>query len=62
MGLKVLTIAQWIISHIFLIGGLVLITIGLANGTMLLNIIGIWALAIGMCLAIGFSFKKLVEK
>ena len=62
MGLKVLSVPLFIISHILLIGGLVLITLGLLKGTMLFNIIGIWAFALGLCVSIGFSFKKLVSK
>lgn len=62
MGLKVLSILEFLISHIFIVGGLVLITIGLLNELMVLNIIGIWILAVGFCLAIGFSFKKLMAK
>ena len=62
MGLKVLSFPLFLISHLFLIGGLVLITLGLLNGPMLYNIIGIWAFALGLCVAVGFSFKKLASK
>jgi hypothetical protein len=62
MWLKVLSFPWFLISHILLIGGLVLVTLGLLKGNMVLNIIGIWAFALGLCVAIGFSFKKLVQK
>ena len=62
MGLKVLSIQECIVSHILLVAGLVLITIGLIQGAMVLNIIGIWAFALGLCLMLGFIFAKLLAK
>lgn len=62
MGLKVLGIKELLISHILLIGGLVLVTIGLLQGFMVLNIIGIWTFALGLCVFFGAAFGKLVAK
>ncbi len=62
MGLKVLSIQEFIISHILLAGGLVLVTIGLLQEIMELNIIGIWVFALGLCLGFGAAFKRLMTK
>ena len=62
MGLKVLSIREWLMSHILLVGGLVLITIGLLQGIGGLTIGGIWAVALGLCLGFSGAFKKLAEK
>ena len=62
MCLKVLSIQECIISHILLVGGLVLVTIGLLQGIMVLTVIGIWALALGLCLGFSTAFKKLAAK
>jgi len=60
--LKVLNVKEFVLSHILLVGGLVLITIGLLQETMVLTVIGIWVLALGLCLGLGFIFAKLVAK
>ncbi len=60
--LKVLNVKEFVLSHILLVGGLVLITIGLLQETMALTVIGIWVIALGLCLAFGFIFAKLVAK
>lgn len=62
MGLRVLSITEFLVSHSLLIGGLVLVTIGLLQGIMVLNIIGIWTLALGLCVGVGAALKKLVAK
>ncbi len=62
MGLKVLSIQEWLISHILLVAGLVLVTIGLLQGALVLNIIGIWCFALGLCLGFSYAFKKLAAK
>ncbi len=62
MSLKVLSIQEFLTSHILLLGGLVLITIGLLRGAMVLNIIGIWAFALGLCLGLGSTLKKFAAK
>jgi len=62
MGLKVFSTAEFLVSHILLVGGLVLVTIGLLQGTMVLTVIGIWALALGLCLGFSTAFKKLAAK
>ncbi len=62
MCLKVSNITEFLVSHILLVGGLVLITVGLLQGIMVLNIIGIWAFALGLCVAFGAVFKRLLAK
>ena len=62
MGLKVLSITELLVTHILLVGGLVLITIGLLQEAMVLNVIGIWAFALGLCVGFGAAFKKLAAK
>ena len=62
MGFKVLSIQGWLLSHILLVGGLVLVTIGLLQGVMVLTVIGIWCFALGLCLGFGAAFKKLATK
>ena len=62
MSLKVLNIRDFLVSHILLVGGLVLVTMGLLQPNMNLNVIGIWTIALGLCLAIGNGFKRLSEK
>ena len=61
-GLKVLSVTELIVTHILLVGGLVLVTIGLLQGTMVLNVIGIWVLALGLCVGLGAALKKLATK
>ena len=62
MGLKVLSIRELLASHTIIIAGLVLITIGLLQDVMILNIAGIWTAALGFCIVFGAVFRKLVSK
>ncbi|MFC2003528.1 hypothetical protein ACFLV4_06280 [Chloroflexota bacterium] len=62
MGLKVLSITELLASHILLVGALVLVTIGLLQGIVVLNVIGIWAFALGLCVGVGAALKKLLAK
>ena len=62
MGLKVLSFTVWLISHILIVGGLVLVTVGLRKGVMGLHIAGIWVFAIGICFGLWSAFQKLVTK
>ena len=62
MGLNVLGTKEFVVSHILLVGGLVLVTIGLLQEAMVLNILGIWAIALGLCTGLGAAFKKLASK
>ncbi len=62
MGLKVLNIKEWALSHVFLIGGLVLLSIGLSLEVSGLTIAGIWCFAIGLCFLFIFVFRKLIAK
>ena len=61
-GLKVLSITEFLVSHILLVDGLILVTIGLLQGVTVLTVIGIWALALGLCLGFSAAFKKLAAK
>ena len=62
MGLKVISIKEFVLSHILLVGGLVLISIGIASDAVGYTIAGIWGLALGLCLGLGFIFAKLAAK
>ena len=62
MGLKVLSIAEWLISHILIIGGLVLVTVGLLKGVMALHIAGIWIFGAGICVGLVTALWKLAAK
>ena len=66
MGLKVLGSKEFLISHILIIGGLVLVTIGIIQGLTTLGvaliIAGMWVGALGLCAGFGAAFKKLLEK
>ncbi len=60
--LKVLNIKEWVLSHVFLIGGLVLLSIGLGSGAIGLTITGIWCIAGGFCFTLRSAFAKLAAK
>ena len=63
MGLKVLGIREWITSHILLVGGLALLTVGLVQEEgQGLVIAGIWAFALGLSIVFGAAFRKLMAK
>ena len=62
LRLRVLNIWQFLVSHVLLIVGLILLSVGLASGNVSLNIVGIWLLALGLCMGFGYAFKKLVAK
>jgi len=60
--IKVMSVTEFLVSHLLLVGGLLLVTIGLLQGTMVLNVIGIWAIAMGLCTGLGAALKKLSAK
>ncbi len=66
MGLKALSMTEFLTSHILLIGGLVLVTIGIIQGLttagLALIIAGMWASALGLCVGFSVAFKKLLAK
>ncbi len=69
MGQKVLSIKEFLISHILLVGGLVFISIGILLHDMGLTRLGVvlfiggtWLGAFGIYVAFGFIFKKLLAK
>ncbi|MFC2058277.1 hypothetical protein ACFLTS_01340 [Chloroflexota bacterium] len=64
MGLKLLTVTELIISHILLLAGLILLTVGLLLDPVSTGLIvaGMWAVALGLCISIGTALKKLAEK
>jgi len=61
-GLKVLSTKEWALSHGFLIGGLILLSVGLSLGLIGLLIAGIWCFAGGLCFAFSSVFRKLYAK
>lgn len=62
MGLKVLSIAEFLISHILITGGLVLVTVGLLKGITTMHIAGMWVFAVGICFGLWSAFRKLAVK
>jgi hypothetical protein len=68
-GLKVLTKKKFALSHGFIIGGLILLSAGLAlslgpiiHGIVGLIIAGIWCFAGGLCFVLEAAFTKLIAK
>ncbi len=59
---KVLSMKEFILSHVFLIGGLILLSVGLSLDIIGLNIAGIWCFAGGLCFAFSLIFAKLLAK
>ena len=66
MGSKLLTTTEFLMSHLLLVGGLVLVTLGVLQGLTtvggVLIIAGMWAGALGLCIFFGAAFKKLLAK
>jgi len=66
MGLKVFSTKEFIISHILVVGGLILVTVGILQGLTSLGvgliITGIWVGALGLCMGFGAALKKLLAK
>ena len=62
MGLKVFSVSEFLVFHFLLVGGLVLVTIGLLQGAVVLNVIGIWTIALGLCTGLSIALKKLSAK
>ena len=67
--LKVLSKKEWALSHGFVIGGLILLSVGLSlgpgryiGGTIGLIIAGIWCFAGGSCFIFIPGFAKLISK
>ena len=68
-GLEVLSRREWALSHGFLIGGLILLSVGLSlgpgrliGGLIGLIIAGIWCFASGLCFVFRPGFAKLAVK
>ena len=66
---KVLSKRERLLSHSFLIGGLVLLSVGLAlgpghyiGGIIGLIIAGVWCFAGGLCFVFSNAFAKLAAK
>jgi len=66
---KVLSKKDWALSHSFLIGGLVLLSVGLSlgpgryiGGLIGLIIAGVWCFAGGLCFVFSNAFAKLAAK
>lgn len=66
MGLKIFSTAEFVVTQVLLVGGLVLLTVGLLQGFTSLGaaliIAGMWVGALGLCLGSGAAFKKLMAK
>jgi len=62
LGFKIMSVTEWLLSHILLVAGLVLVTIGLVQDEMTLNIIGMWVFVLGLCLGLTFAFRKVISK
>jgi len=67
--LKVLSRREWALSHGFIIGGLILLSVGLAlglgptiHGIVGLIIAGIWCFCGGLCFVFSNAFEKQVAK
>ena len=60
MGLKVLSVKEFILSHLLLVIGLTLVSLGLSLDAVGYTITGIWAIALGVCLGLSFILAKLV--
>ncbi len=60
--LKILSVKELVLSHVFLVGGLVLLSFGLALDIIGLTIAGIWVFALGLCAGFGLVFGKLMTK
>jgi len=68
-NLKVLSRKKWVLSHGFILAGLILLSVGLAlglgrygGGIVGLMIAGIWCLAGGLCFVFSPALKKLAQK
>ena len=59
---QVLNIWEWAVSHVVIIAGLALLTVGLSLGIVAATIGGIWTLAGGVCLTCFFVLPKLYKK
>ena len=68
-NLKVLSRKEWTLSHGFILGGLILLSVGLAlglgpyiGGIIGLIIASIWCFAGGLCFVFIPAFRKLAAK
>jgi hypothetical protein len=62
MGLKVYSMTEFLASHILLLGGLILFTIGFIQDAGELIIAGVWAFALGVCIGFSAAVKRLMAK
>ena len=62
LKLQVLSFLEFFLSHACLVAGFILITLGLSQPNVVLNIIGIWLIGLGVCLAFTFSVRKIYQK
>jgi len=67
--LKVLSKGEWTLSHGFIVGGLILLSVGLGlglgpiiHGVVGLIIAAIWCFAGGLCVVFSAAFRKLAAK
>jgi len=69
MKLYILPKGVWVTSHGFIIGGLILLSVGLGlglgpiiHGVVGLIIAGIWCFGGGLCFVFSTAFRKLIAK
>jgi hypothetical protein len=64
-GLKVLNTKEWLISHLFIFTGLILISVwlfGVTQPRVNLLVFGIWFLVGGFCWVAAYALTKLASK
>ena len=61
-SLKVLGSREFAISHVLILIGLILFTVGAAAGQMVLIIISAWFFTFGLCALFSSAFAKLSTK
>lgn len=62
--LKVLNTKEWLVSHLFIFAGLVLMSIGLYGVTpphINLIVLGIWFLVGGFCWVAAYALRRLAK-
>jgi len=64
-GLKVLSTKEWLVSHLFIFAGLILISIrlyGVNPSQVNLPVLGIWLLVGGFCWVAAYALRKLISR
>jgi len=64
-GLKVLSTKEWLVSHLFIFAGLILISVrlyGVNPPQVNLLVLGIWLLVGGFCWVAAYALRRLASK